>query len=196
MKILLYDNSMDEDDLSAMISNFPEDSVLKRVTTYEECVKTYTQDEFDSIFIDFTDDTGSQFLSYIQENNPNQKIVTLSDKVICSEPRGCEYCIEHFNKIGLMKPFTDEDILYAISDVSFCQKFVKYGELINIVKDIDHRFDNFIFDSVTNTFINKNDYLENREEGLDSITSELTLHNIEFEIDNNHNIVILNLKEI
>lgn len=196
MKILIYDNNMDEKAFSTMSSYFPGNTILKRVETYEECVDAYSNDKFDSIFIDFTDETGSKFLSYVQDDNPQQKIVTLSDKLICSETRGCQYCKEHYNKTGLIKPVTDEDILYAISDVAFCQKFVKYGEFIKVVKDIDNRFDNFIFDSTSNTFINKNNYLKNREEGLDSISEELTVHGIEFNIDNNQNIVILNLKEI
>lgn len=195
MDILIYDkNSTDNERFVSLIDDTPYELLLDRPSSYEECIDLYSSKKYHCVFIDFTDDIGSKFLSYVQENNPKQKIITLSNTLVCSETKGCEYCKGHYNKIGLVKPLNSEDILYAMSDVSFCQKYVQYGELLNKIKILDSKYESFLFDNYSNTFINKNNYIDDRKKDLESISSDLAEFSIDFEIDNNQNIIVKNLK--
>ena len=189
MRILIYDKA-DADSLCKMIEELPYGAVVDQATGYEDCMAKYKENIYDDIFIDFTDEEGSKFLNYVINDNPKQKIITLSDRLICSETKGCDYCRSHYNKIGLMKPVYENDLVYALSDVSFCQKFIKYGNLINTIKDLDREFENFIFDPNTNTFINQRNYLEDREKDLEAISKKLSQNGIAYKIDRNENVII------
>jgi len=141
MKILL----VDIDDQIEVILN-----VLTSISDKHEAfycrnldcgIKEYTENDIDIVIIDPTQIFGRKTLDYILKKNPKQKVITISDHLGHTEPKGCDYCQKNYNKVRLLKPIDTHELLGYLKEFhsekcSFKNKFNSPDGLISIMDKI------------------------------------------------------------
>lgn len=74
------------------------------VSDAKEAVSLFDKNEYDHVLIGFSVPGGDDVLKHIVERKPSQRIITISTVDSCSDPEGCENCVEKYNKRRLMLP--------------------------------------------------------------------------------------------
>ncbi len=82
----------------------------------EEAMAFYLKEKPAIVIIDFTIPSGSDILYKLFEINPLQHIIILSDSLNCSEPLGCDYCLEKHKQRRVLKHQGIHDLLYLIDN--------------------------------------------------------------------------------
>lgn len=70
----------------------------------KEAIDLFGKKKYDFVLINFSVLDGAEVLSHINEKEPSQRIITLSTVNGCSDPKGCEHCLQNYNKRRLMMP--------------------------------------------------------------------------------------------
>ncbi|MCK5110054.1 MAG: response regulator [Arcobacteraceae bacterium] len=114
MKILVIDK--EKENLLSIKKTFEEERGfhVDLSYSYEETTSFLNNNKYEFIIIDFNIPSGNEILEAILKDNKKQKIITLSEINGVSEKKGCDYCIENFNKRRLVKKCTPQDILNII----------------------------------------------------------------------------------
>ena len=108
-------------------------------------MKLFIDNVYDIVFLNFTDANGKNILSYILENKPKQKIVTISNSLDCSEQNGCDYCKKNYNKYRIIKPAKLNDIVLSIKS-SICEYEYCNGDLISKLAILSKPYETIIFE--------------------------------------------------
>ena len=114
MRILVIDE--DRDNSKKIYNCFVNDRgyEVDLSITLEDTVSVYRKNKYGMVVIDFATRGGKRSLEYIVGVDPTQKIITQSGIEECSELKGCDYCVQHYNKRRLVKQCSATDILNII----------------------------------------------------------------------------------
>jgi len=96
---------------------------------YGDAIDYYKSNKPDIVLIEFTIESGERYLQKILELNPQQKIITISDSLDCSETLGCDYCIVNYKKKRVLKHQGIHDLLYLIDN--FNEMPCEYAHKLN-----------------------------------------------------------------
>ncbi len=116
MKILFIDDESIQNSIRIGLLEQTAHHVVHLVSDMDEAVASYISESPDIVLIDFTVSHGLDTLYKILEINPEQKIITLSDSVDCSELLGCDYCLENHHQRRVLKHQPIHDLLYLIDN--------------------------------------------------------------------------------
>jgi hypothetical protein len=91
-------------------------------------------DNIDFVAVDFSKQSNKNTLTNILKINQNQKTITISESLTCSDVHGCEHCPKNFNRRRMLKPIEIKSLYHTIKyfDTEQC----KYS-LTNSFKDIE-----------------------------------------------------------
>ncbi|MCK5110561.1 MAG: hypothetical protein KAQ94_03495 [Arcobacteraceae bacterium] len=164
MNILFLDN---DKELTALFKHLDtmEDWNISFCKNFEESCNIYDTQSIDIVIIDFILDFGKETLEYIVNKNPKQKVITMGDILECSEPKGCEYCKIHYNKIRLLKPVDTTQLIKLLknfdnSTCKFYNNFESKAGLIKIMEDIVPRFTGASYNKEDRTItLNSDNYI-------------------------------------
>lgn len=191
MRVLVYDNDFNSIEvLCHQVHSMPMDTFIDKVSDTRDFIDLFNRHDYDSLIIDVDDEIGKKLLKEILTIKPKQKIVTIGDTIQCGDENGCEHCLNHHKKIRLMKPVTDNDLFYALHNISFCHQYCSDSSAIVKLKNIDKKLKCFEFDLQYKAFINKNNFLNGRDDELDILLSMLEYEGFEYQFDNARNIYI------
>lgn len=84
--------------------------------TYEMFASNFAKGKYRIVLIDFAVEAGRDALELIDSVDPKQRVITISASDTYSEPHGCAYCVEHFNRRRLKKPFSVMELVNLIHD--------------------------------------------------------------------------------
>lgn len=116
MKLLLIDKQG--------LATFAREEVLKDqfhhhvdyAFSYDEFKAKYRPGSYKIVIVDFALDYGAKALEDIDRIDPKQRVVILSESEAYSEPRGCAYCVEHYNRRRLKPPVSVMELGNLIRD--------------------------------------------------------------------------------
>jgi DNA-binding NarL/FixJ family response regulator len=119
MKLLL----IDKQDLST----FAREEVLRDqyhhevdyAFTFDEFKEKYAVGKYRIIILDFMLEAGAKALEEIDRLDPKQRVIILSASEAYSEPHGCAYCVEHYNRRRLKKPVGVMELADLIRDFDY-----------------------------------------------------------------------------
>lgn len=128
MKILIYTSNYK--DLEYLYTK------LKKVSlknwqiekSYDEAtfMEKFTKNEYDKIYIDFSDDIGSKLIKMISNQKPKQELFMINSEYECVEEKDCMYCISEYNRKSLIKPLNLDVIENSIKSRRYkCDKMLK-----------------------------------------------------------------------
>ena len=140
MKILYVDRDNQVESLLKHISSMTTFEVII-CHDFEQGVKEYNDNAIDIVIIDSTKDFGRKVLDYILKKKANQKIIIISDYLGHTEPKGCDYCQKHYNKVRLLKPVDISELVGYLKDFhhdkcAYKDKFDSTNGLISIMNKI------------------------------------------------------------
>ena len=84
--------------------------------TFEEFNAKYAVGKYHTVIVDFAMDAGAKALAHIDKVDPKQRVVVISASEAYSEPLGCDYCVKHYNRRRLKKPFGVMELADLIRD--------------------------------------------------------------------------------
>lgn len=197
MKIIIYSRTQNEvNNINQILQTIPLTLEITQHIKFKSFLEDFNKTTYDFIILDLDtikDHKIKKILDFIQTINNRQKTIVLSNKYDCYQIYGCTHCKNNYQNTLLTKPTTYQDLVYALSDVYFCDK-IKNKPLLKKIKDIEQKVNNFEFDIASRTFINKNSFLNQREKSTHEIVSLLNKKNIIFDIDKLNNILIIGCK--
>jgi len=83
-------------------------------------VKTlYQRDRYDIVIIDFACDFSLTSLQYIENIDPLQNIIMISENEEYSKPGGCDHCVTHHHRRRLTPPFPFLELVGFIENYEF-----------------------------------------------------------------------------
>lgn len=187
MKVLLYDNSIDDiDTFKELLHILPLDTKLDAFISFEQFRHKYLEEEFDIVFIDLNNDWGEELLEFVKKENPNQRVVSISNRFYSAEVNGCEYCKKNYNRFRVIKPLKIDDIKDAILSNKRCEyNFDKEDvgvKLLILSKEFNQlklNIDDLKFD-----FKKSSQNLITTE--VVKLTQKLAINSIPFEVFENH----------
>jgi len=192
MRLLMYSKQQDElKEFYHIVNKLSKHFDIDTASTIDEAINLYSKNTYDVIIIDYIKDE-KELQTYILEKNPKQNITILSNNLSCTEPMGCDYCIENHNIKRLLKPLKAKDIINILDTETKCIKYCKdkfQMKLYMIEKYIDHS-SSYIFDKNQLKFT-KNKYISGTENIFLEIISKLKSLHIPFYVDSNYDIVII-----
>ena len=144
MNILFLDNDKELKQLLKYLDSIGEINIFF-CKDYAESISIYKSVNIDMVIINFTFTFGEETLNYILKENPQQRVITVSDILECSEVNGGIYCQQNYNKIRLLKPINTSQLVNCIkyfdnNKCQYCGNFETNNGLINIMDDVIRRF--------------------------------------------------------
>jgi len=88
-------------------------------TTFEEFRAQYSIGKYDIAILDFAFEAGAKALEHIDETNPQQRVIVISEDEEYIAPNGCAYCVEHYSRRRMIKPFSVMDLANLIRDFDY-----------------------------------------------------------------------------
>lgn len=101
-KLLVFD----EETVNQSLANFLENHYYEVdcCSKMKEALKLLEKQDYDYILINFMVNDGNKLMEYVLDNNPKQRILTMSTTWVCSDKKGCKNCIDNYSKRRLMLP--------------------------------------------------------------------------------------------
>jgi hypothetical protein len=149
MRLLIYDNDINNlNKISQMIETFPIETIIDKVSDYNDCILMYKHHVYDKLLIDYTDDIGKKIANKIIDINPKQRLYLLNDEFNCTSGKDCENCKKLYNKETIVKPFNQFQLSKIISKQFKCESYKKNEfefKLEKVKKSIYNEFPYFKF---------------------------------------------------
>lgn len=149
-KVLFIDK---DEELKILLEQISSLNIFNTVfsESFDEIKDIYQKGIFDIVIVNFSLKDGVDILDYILSIDPEQKTITLSEELICSDERGCELCQRDFNKKRLLKPITINKLINAINNFDntpcrYQDKFNCTQGLIEIMPEILNRYNSVNYD--------------------------------------------------
>lgn len=100
--VLIYDDS----EVYTPIKSYLEhrDYIVDATFDEHEARRRYETCQYKFVLVNFMVHKGFRFMQELLEQNPSQRMVTISTTWECSDPLGCSNCIRNYNKKRLMMP--------------------------------------------------------------------------------------------
>jgi hypothetical protein len=194
MNILIIDTCEETILKLSILSKVFDNLNLKHLLDYDESLEYYTSTSIDYLIVDFSLNNNNMFVDEVLKRNPQQKIITLSNILKCSDKNGCDHCINNYNKRRLFKPFSVIEIVKVLKDFDnpclYSNQF-ECGNLINIMDDILRTYTHHEYNKETKTIYSLKDNYSTTSDTLD-IIALLENQDIKFEIEDQTQIKILN----
>jgi len=157
-------------------------------------LNTYN-DNIDFVVVDFSTQSNQDMLNDIIKINQNQKTITVSDSLRCSEQKGCEFCIQHYNRRRLMKPINIKALHEIVKH--FGDKKCKYAStnsfhnITMILPTILKRFLSYSYNQNSRILkpVSNSSEIHIMKDMID-IIEILKTHHVKYNITNNTDIVI------
>ena len=100
MNILVIDTNNDISNLLTCIMGLEDNfNIIK----YNHTIEQYKENDIDFVIVDFSKQENENMLNEIIKINKNQKTITISESLSCSEKTGCVFCLEHYSRKRLLK---------------------------------------------------------------------------------------------
>jgi len=116
MNILFIDNKSIQNTIRLSLLEQMAHHKVHLCSTYEEALEYFNADSPELVLIEFGNEDGQKALTKILELNPEQKVITISDSLDCSELLGCGFCLEHYQKKRVLKHQGIHELLYLIDN--------------------------------------------------------------------------------
>lgn len=141
MKILFVDKDQLLESLLTHMSSLTNKYEFFICHDFENAIKEYNENDIDIVIIDPTNIFGRKVLDYILKKKPRQKVITISGTLDHTEPKGCTYCQEYYNKVRLLKPVDIHELVEYLKDFHhdkciYKDKFNTPNGLISIMDKI------------------------------------------------------------
>jgi hypothetical protein len=157
-------------------------------------LSTYN-DNIDFVVVDFSKQSNHDLLDEIIKINHDQKTITVSESLICSDINGCEHCAKSFNRRRILKPI-DIKSLYKIIN-TFDEEKCKYSytnsfrNIESILSTVLNKFSSYSYNQNTKMIqlTEKTSYTHSIKDMLE-IIEILKTHNIDYTIINDEDIKI------
>lgn len=155
MKILFVDKDKEFENLFHEISSIGHYDV----SFCHDCINginDYDEHKYDIVLINFSLDFGQKILDHILSKNPKQKIITISNDLVCSETSGGEFCQTNYNKRRLLKPVNVFELVRLINNFDdimceFKDKFDYPCGLIQIMEKVVQQYSKLEYDKESKT---------------------------------------------
>lgn len=194
-KILFFYYKETDKEHIEILENVLSDHTLTTTNSLTQAQKLLEESEYDLILVDFTKEEGKEFLSYISQHIPEQKIITMSDNIECSALQGCEYCMETLKRKRVFKPLNLKELVHTIKNYEdmVCHYMHKFHNIIHILEEIIHaKYNHFVYDKINQLIHPKEKYAESLiVEELIHITELLQLNEIDYSVNENYTIKLL-----
>ena len=129
-KVLIIDESeRSKDRLNVLINNIT-DYQVDIPKNPDDAKKLFDSNFYCFVIIEHNCKIANDFMSFVLEHNPKQKMILLSDSLNC--PIDCDTCTSNFNFVRLLKPITIENIT----------QFLVNGSDDDFICPNKYRFDN------------------------------------------------------
>ncbi len=89
------------------------------VSSYEDFAAWYAKGKYHIVMLDFSLEAGAKALEMIDSVDPKQRVIIISDSEKYSEPNGCAYCVEHYNRRRLKEPVSVFEVANLIRDFDY-----------------------------------------------------------------------------
>ncbi len=187
MRILIYDNNVEDIDyLHGLIQQLPLDILIDKVSNYVDEIDLYTKYTYDIVFIDVTDDIGKKLISYILNNNPKQKIISMTDTSDCTHTTSCDLCLAQYNKSRFVKPINMDDIFNVFLDNSTCSLCFCDNKLLLKLVFLNKNINSYTLNTDNLRFMQKtNHHISNVKDTVE-LTEQLKSLKIDFKIETNY----------
>ncbi len=195
MKFLIYNDTMDDlDNLLEIVKVIHADLTTHNVDSCSDFLHHYNNNKYDVIIIKYFSNVWEKLLNEIINQNARQKIILLSDKFDCSQQNSCLTCQENHNINISINPIIESEIINLFAESSICEEYnrTKFEfSLLTINKKINLRFHSINLDLNKLTFA-FNDISDNKKIViLTDLVSELKNEQIEYKVDDNLNVRII-----
>ena len=157
MEILVFDRKDKNDQgLYEIISDNLENADFTYISELDDALYKLREKEFDIIIVDFSTNEGKSLLIKVEELDPAQRVITLSDTLGCSAELGCEYCEKHFRRKRLLKPVDAYELIkYIVNfDELKCKYTKSFENIVTILEDIIKRFGTYRYDKEKHMIVN------------------------------------------
>lgn len=193
--ILYFFNNQEDCEPFGVINQLLEEYVFDMTNNYAHAIELTNERDYEIVIVDFTSEDGAKLLITLMQNNKEQKIITLSEKLQCSVLQGCDYCVKNYKRRRVFKPLSMDDVIKTILnyDEIDCLYRNKFENIIEILDKIIGNYDNFEYEPQQHRIkaLEKNSsHLVFND--LLKITDILKESNIEFCIDEKYNINLSN----
>ncbi|XPV69071.1 MAG: hypothetical protein ACNI25_00490 [Halarcobacter sp.] len=194
MRLLVFDkdhNQIDGDSIS-ILSKSLKDYSITLTTDIADAKKLYESNKFDILIIDFTTDSGKEFLDFVMEVNKHQRVITIGYELTHSEKQGCEYCEENYLRKRLVKPISIVNLYKTIInfDNIRCEYRDKFSDPVVIVEQLLNKYNYFKFDESKSILYTYADGTRVLRQYLDLI-NDLQAYGIKYKIVDDKTIKVL-----
>jgi len=164
---------------------------IESTSSLEEAKELFLPEKYDMVLVDFTKETGKDFLDYVMSSHSTQKIITMSDNFECSELQGCHFCTQNYNRKRIFRPINLKELLDVIKNFEqqSCTYMHKFNNIMNLLDKILEEYNHFSYNIELKKIYPKSNISESSlmEEILE-ITTLLQDNHIKFQVDENYNI--------
>jgi hypothetical protein len=163
------------------------------IRVFDESLDIYNNN-IDFVAVDFSKQSNKNTLTDILKINQNQKTITISESLTCSDIHGCEHCAKNFNRRRMLKPIEIKSLYHTIKyfDIEQCKYSLtnSFQDIEVILPEILNRFLSYKYDKTRRIMrpINSNSIYSTRD--MVGIVDILKTHNIQFHIINDEDIKI------
>lgn len=171
--------------LSNMIKSMPLETIVDKISDFNDFESLFSLHHYDKVFIDFNDDLGKKICHYIKEVKPLQNVIQLNDKFPCSQLKDCENCVSDFNIKGLIKPFTQYQIMKILTNRFECENFKKTEfdfNLEKVKKTVLEELPYIIYDGDSKQFLFEDLSDSLQTSAIIKITECLNENNLKYEV--------------
>ncbi len=128
MKILIY--ATNKNDLDILYTHLEKVSLknwqIDKIDDESTFIKKFNKNEYDKIYIDFSDDIGSRLIKMISNQKPKQELFMINSEYACVEEKDCMYCVSEYNRKSLVKPLNHNVIKDSLKTNRYkCDKMLK-----------------------------------------------------------------------
>lgn len=122
--------------LKILINNFSDFNIIVE-DNIDLIIKNYASEKYEFIIIEHNCKNSNDFINFICEENPLQKIILLSDSINC--PIDCDTCLSSLKFVRLLKPIETKNILYFINPKHefICPNRYRFDSIDTLEKQFD-----------------------------------------------------------
>lgn len=122
--------------LTILINEYTQSNIII-ATDYKKILDSYENDLYSHIIIEHNCHKSDELINYICSNNPQQKVILLSDSIDC--PISCDTCLSTLKFVRLLKPINPKTIIeYLKPENEFiCPNRYRFGSIDTIEKLFD-----------------------------------------------------------
>ena len=182
MNILIIDT---DNNVFNLLNNLSSIEPNWNLIKFNHTLEQYKKNNIDFVLVDFSSEENEKILKEILKINQNQKTITISESLNCSELNGCDFCVINYNRRRLLKPINIKNLYDIIKNFSSekCKYFNSFQHIDLLLPEILKRFNLFSYNENTKTIHHKEGYNENYQMAeLLEIVSILNENSIKYNI--------------